>query len=377
MRIAILTETFLPKIDGITNTLCYLLDYLAQQDHECLLLAPEGGPDWYAKTRVIGLRALPFLMYPELKLAPPGTNVSAHLAEFHPDLVHVVNPVSLGVAGLLQARRLGLPVVASYQTDIPGFAARWGFGVLSEPLWSYLRWIHNQANLTLCPSRITQLELAARGFERLAIWSRGVDKQRFHPQRRSEEWRQRLSGGDTQAPLLLFVGRLAREKRIDWLRMVLDKLPGTHLAIVGDGPVRPELEHLFAGAPVTFTGYLGGLDLAHAYASADAFVFPSANETFGNVVLEAMASGLPVIAARSGGPLDFVQHGETGLLFEPEDQRALVSAVRRVLSDHALAHQLGAAARAHAESRSWAAQFEGLLHAYQAVIDEAAMKRAA
>jgi glycosyltransferase involved in cell wall biosynthesis len=377
MRIALLTETFLPKVDGITNTLCHLLEYLAEQGHTSLLLAPEGGPDWYAKTRVIGLRAMPFLPYPELKLAPPGTNVSVHLAQFHPDLVHVVNPVSLGVAGLRQAHRMSLPVVASYQTDLPGFAARWGLGVMSEPLWSYLRWIHNQADLTLCPSRVTQLELKMRGFERLAIWSRGVDMQRFHPRHRSPEWRQRLCTGETKAPLLLFVGRLAHEKRVDWLRPVLDRLPGAQLAIVGDGPARPDLQRLFAGMPVKFVGYLGGHELACAYASADVFVFPAANETFGNVVLEAMASGLPVVAAGSGGPKDFVQHGETGLLFEPEDQRALISAVRRVLCDHALARRLGTAARRFAQGRSWATQFEALMQAYQCVIDEAVLKRAA
>jgi hypothetical protein len=139
MRIALLTETFLPKIDGITNTLCHLLDYLASHGHESLLLAPEGGPDWYARTRVVGVRALPFPFYPEFRLAPPNGSVHAQLSAYRPDVVHVVNPLALGAAGIRQSRGLGIPVIASYQTDIPGFVARWGFGFLSDPLRAYLR----------------------------------------------------------------------------------------------------------------------------------------------------------------------------------------------------------------------------------------------
>ncbi|MCK6625651.1 MAG: glycosyltransferase family 1 protein [Anaerolineae bacterium] len=369
MRIAFFTETFLPKIDGIVNTLCYLLQHLAARGHASLLFAPEGGPLKYAQTPVIGLGAIPFPLYPELKLVPPHVDISRRLAAFQPDLIHVLNPFSLGVVGLNQARALQVPVVASYHTDIPGFAVRWGLGLFREPLWAYLRWLHNQADLNLCPSRTTQIELEAQGIQRTRIWSRGIDTSRFNPTHRSQAWRLRLSGGQPESPLLLYVGRLSPEKRVDWLRPVLTALPQVRLAIVGDGPARPELERLFAETPTVFTGYLQGDELARAYAAADMFVFPAANETLGNVVLEAMASGLPVVAARAGGVLDHVVEGETGLLFEPESQEALIAAVSRLLADEKYARQLGSSGRARVQPQSWAAVLDGLLADYTALIE--------
>jgi glycosyltransferase involved in cell wall biosynthesis len=302
MRIALFTETFLPKIDGIVRTLCRLLEHLSHRGHTALLFAPEGGPACYAGTSIVGLPGYTFPLYPELKLVPPTTDVKRHLEVFQPEVVHIVNPVSLGLAGLRQARRLGVPVIASYHTDLPGFTQLWGLGALRGPSWTFLRWIHNQADLNLCLSYATRSDLEAHGFQRVKVWSRGVDTGQFHPGHRSAEWRGRLSGGHPDAPLLLFVSRLSPEKRVEWLHPVLNALPGARLAIVGDGPLRPALERTFADTPTVFTGYLHGRDLASAYAAADIFVFPAANETFGNVVLEAMASGLPVVAARAGGP---------------------------------------------------------------------------
>ncbi|MCA9973657.1 MAG: glycosyltransferase family 1 protein [Anaerolineales bacterium] len=375
MRIALFTETFLPKVDGIVNTLCYLLDYLAAAGHDSILFAPGGDRERVAATPVIGYAGVRFPLYPELRLVPPTVPIRAPLAAFRPDVVHVLNPLSLGVAGMWQARRLGAPVVASYHTDIAGFAARWGYDALSSPIWHVLRAIHNQADLTLCPSRATLAELQARGFARLQVWSRGVDTARFHPRRRSAAWRQRLSGGDVAAPLLLFVSRLSPEKRADWLLPVLQALPQARLAIVGDGPARPALEKLFAGTRTVFTGYLHGESLARAYAAADVFVFPAANETLGNVVLEAMASGLPVVAARSGGPLDVMVDGHNGWTFAPDDGEGLVTAVRRLLADPAAARALGQNARQQMEARSWARVFDTLLADYEALVQAHGAKR--
>jgi glycosyltransferase involved in cell wall biosynthesis len=232
--------------------------------------------------------------------------------------------------------------------------------MLKEPLWTYFRWIHNQADLNLCPSHYTRAELEAHGFERVRVWRHGVDQERFSPLYRDDAWRERLSGGCPEAPVLLYVGRLAPEKRVDWLRPVLDAVPEARLAVVGDGPARPTLEALFAGTHTVFTGYLRGLDLSRAYASADVFCFPSANETFGNVVLEAMASGLPAVAPRSGGPVDQVSDGENGLLTDPEDPRAFVDAARRLVADRPTCQQLGRGARAYAESQSWEAILDDL-----------------
>lgn len=370
MRIAIFTETFLPKVDGIVNTLCHLLDHLARHDHQSILFAPEGGPEKVARTPVIGLKGYDFPLYPELKLASPFTDFQHHLEEFRPHVVHVVNPVSLGLAGMRAARRLNLPVVASYHTDVPGYAKHWGLGTLHQPLWATFRWIHNQADLNLCPSQWTLNELEAQKFQHLKVWTRGVDTVQFHPGHRTKHWREWLSKGHPYSPLLLYVGRLSKEKRVDWLLPVLQSTPNARLAIVGDGPEREHLEALFAGQSVVFTGYLHGHELAQAYAAADVFVFPSANETLGNVVLEAMASGLPVITARSGGPLDIVDEEETGLMFAPDSQDELITAVHRLVHNPDLARRIGRAARAYAASRSWQQVLDKLLDDYQWLIQQ-------
>lgn len=365
MRIAFFAETFLPKWDGVAHTMCRLLDHLAARGHASMMFAPEGAPPRYADTPIVGLPAFAFPLYPDLRMAVPTANVAEHLAAFRPDLVHLVNPALLGWVGLRHARALGVPVIASYHTDIPGYAERYGLGMLREPLWAYFRWIHNQADLNLCPSRFTYEELRGRGFQRLAIWGRGVDTARFSPRHRRETWRLRLSGGRPEAPLLLYVGRLAAEKRVEWLRALLYELPGVRLAIVGDGPLRARLEAQFADTPTVFAGYLRGEDLAQAYASADLFVFPSANETLGNVVLEAMASGLPVVAPRAGGVLDHVVDGENGLLFDKDDVYAMVAAVRVLVVNPPRVGQMAAAARRHAERQSWQAVLDGLLAHYE------------
>lgn len=231
--------------------------------------------------------------------------------------------------------------------------------------------------MNLAPSRATQRELEEHGIRAVGLWSRGVDAQRFHPRRASAAMRERLTSGDTEAPLLLYVGRLSPEKRVEWLRAVVRALPHVRLAVVGDGPSRASLESLFAGTPAAFTGYLTGDDLAAACASADLFVFPGANETFGNVALEAMASGLPVIAPRAGGVLDHVVDGRTGVLFEPDDLGSLVMAARWLVHDASFARRLGQAAGARARERTWESELDRLLDVYRDVLGRTVVGRAA
>jgi phosphatidylinositol alpha 1,6-mannosyltransferase len=377
MRIALFTEVFLPKTDGVVHTLCHLLDHLARRGHTSVLFAPAGGPARYARTPVIGLPAAPVPFYPEFKLVPPTADVAPQLDAFGPDLIHVFNPVSFGLVGLRLARQIGAPVAASYQTDVPGFAARWGLGVFSEFLWSYMRWVHDRADLNFAPSEFTQRELQAKGFSNLRVWGRGVDTVRFGPEHDSAMWRARLTEGHPDAPLILSVGRLAPEKRFGILRAVVDALPGARLAIVGDGPSRRLLERQFAGTPTYFAGYLRGAELAAAYASADLFVLTSANETFGNVVLEAMASGLPVVAPDAGGQTDHARHGENGLIYAAEDANALVAAVARLAGDANLRRVLGGAGRRHAEGQQWERVLDGLLADWAELVPAPALRLAA
>ena len=364
MRIALFTETFLPKIDGVVNTLCYLLDHLQRRGHDALLFAPAGAPPRYAATEVVGIKGRRFPAYPELTVVSPFTDVSAQLAAFQPDLVHVLNPFFLGVAGVRQAHKRGIPLVASYHTDIPGYCRRYGYGFLARPAWRYIRWLHGKAALNLCPSSVTCRELAGQQVRILKVWTRGVGTERFSPAWRCAEMRDHLSGGETRKPVLLYVGRLAAEKRVDWLADLVHAVPGARLAIVGGGPAEDALRARLRGAPAVFAGFLRGEELSKAYASSDLFVFPSANETFGNVVLEACASGLPTVAADAGGVVDIVRHEDNGLLFPPEERAAFANAVQRLVEDRELAATCARRARAFALSRSWTAVLGGLLDDY-------------
>ncbi|MFA6108616.1 MAG: glycosyltransferase family 1 protein [Candidatus Latescibacterota bacterium] len=375
MRVVLFTETFLPKVDGVVRTLCHLLEHLARKGHESLLLAPAPAPDRYADTRVEAVRAYPFPLYRELRLAPPWTRIAGLVEGFEPDLVHLLNPISLGVAGLRWTRRRGLPLVASYHTDLPGYVRRYGFGGLTGATWALLRHLHNQADLNLVPSRAVHRELAGHGFERLAIWAHGVDAERFHPRFRDPELRRQWTLGVPEAPVLLYVGRLAAEKRLDLLLPVVQTFRQIRLVLVGDGPERSRLQRLFAGTPTTFTGFLQGEELARAYATADLFVFPSDTETFGNVVVEAMASGLPVVAAAAGGPLELVEDGRTGRLVPPGDPAALVRAVGELLRDPERAGELGRTGRTRAECLSWEEVLDTVIHGYEWALERKRLTR--
>lgn len=370
MRIAIFTETFLPKWDGVATTMCKLLDHLADRGHASLMFAPQGAPERYADTSIIGLPSVAFPLYRDLKLVPPLIDVRQQLADFKPDLVHLVNPASMCIAGQRHASALGVPTVASYHTDLPGYTKLYRVGLFQEIVWSYFRWAHNRANLNFCPSYFTKRELESHGFERIKVWPHGVDTNRFNPKHRSAEWRARFTGDDPDAQVLLYVGRLAAEKRVTWLRPLMDVLPKARLAIVGEGPMRRNLEKRFRGTNTVFTGYLKGQDLSAAYASADMFVFPSANETFGNVVLEAMASGLPVVAAGAGGPVDLVIDNFNGVLSDPDDPADFVARAWRCSTDVDNLQQMRAAALAFARSQQWDVILDALLNDYEQLLRE-------
>jgi glycosyltransferase involved in cell wall biosynthesis len=368
MRIVYFTETFLPKIDGIVVTLMHLLEYLEKRGHKSIMFAPKGDVKTYASTQVVHKLSIRLPFYPEMRIALPIARVEKDVIEFKPDIIHLVNPTSLGLAGLRVASKHKIPVVASYHTDLPGFAKRWRLGFLAGPIYGYYRWIHNRADINLTPSKFTLEQLEAKGFKRLAVWKGGVDIARFHPSNFSKEWRRKLSDGYPAKPLVVYVGRLSKEKRVDWLLPIAKEIPGIRLAIVGDGPDRNRLEQLFEGTPTVFTGYKFGADLAAAYASGDVFAYTGADETYGNVVAEAMASGLPVVAPKSGGVVDLVDHGKTGYLYPPEDSRALLKYVKELTGDLDKARKLGKAGHKKGEQYAWEATLDPLLDIYKEVI---------
>ncbi|TCJ16744.1 glycosyltransferase family 1 protein [Rubrobacter taiwanensis] len=368
MRVAFFTETFLPKVDGVVTRLRHTLEHLSQMGDEALVVAPkypEGGPGSYAGARIHRVASVPFPPYPEVRIAPANPAVGRALRRFDPDLIHAVHPFVLGMSAPYYARRLGVPLVASYHAHVAAYARFYGLGFLHEAARWYTRAIHNRARLNLCTSEATMRYLLAEGVERVHFWPQGVDAGFFRPDRASKEWRLRLSGGNLESRLLLFVGRLAPEKGIERLKAVLREVPGTRLAVVGDGPARRDLEREFAGSPVVFTGMLHGEDLAAAYASADIFVFPSTTETLGLVMLEALASGLPVVAADAGATREVVEDGACGLLYDPDSDGALVRTVGRLVKDDVLRRRMGREARATAERRSWQNATEALRGFYE------------
>ena len=219
--------------------------------------------------------------------------------------------------------------------------------------------------MNLCPSSETRRELREQGVPRVGLWRGGVDAERFHPEKRSLAMRSRLSEGRPDQPLLLYVGRLAREKSIESLAWVMDALPEARLALVGDGPDKPRLERVFAKLPVHFAGFLAGDELAEAFASADVFVMPSRTETLGFVALEAMASGVPVVAADAGGLRDLVRHGENGLLYDPRERKGALAPIQQLLASRGLRLELARMGRKTAENASWEAETRRLVAAYE------------
>ncbi len=386
MRIAIITENFLPKLDGVTRTVARLLEHLQATGHPALLLGPESGMEQYAGAEVIGTAGLPLPFYPELKANIFRPLFLRRLREFRPEVIHLVDPVMLGAAGLAAARWLHVPVVSSYHTNLAAYCKHFGFGFLTKPMWAYNRFIHSRCALTFCPSPSTAAMLRVQGFAHLRIWPRGVDTALFQPERRDGALRATWLAGQTHPEgkvILLYVGRLSWEKNLGLLVQAYRGMDHTrcHMVIVGGGPALSDVQQALHGLPVTFTGYLSGEALAAAYASADVFAFPSTTETFGQVVLEAMASGLPVVGLLAEGVRDLVTDEQTGLLLSQErmsEQEQVVEyrlRLSRLVQDQQARERMRQAALAEARTRSWHEAMECLLRGHQEVIAAEVMRQ--
>ncbi|NBC94834.1 MAG: glycosyltransferase [Deinococcus-Thermus bacterium] len=369
MRIALFTETFLPKIDGVVTRVVRSLEQLRELGHEVLVFAPGDPPKEVAGFRVVKIPSVPFKpWYPELFLGLPRPRIGREIDAFEPHVVHVVNPVVLGLWGTLVARQRGLPLLASYHTDITQYAKHLKLPFLSPISDRFLRDVHNQAHVNLCTSTPMVNSARGLGIQRVRLWPKAVDTRLYHPSKASAEMRDRLTDGEPEKPLMLYVGRLSLEKRLGWLYAPVTQLPGVRLALVGSGPAEDELRRRFADTPTVFTGYLSGDDLAAAYASADVFAFPSDTETLGFVAMEAMASGVPPVGARAGGVPDVIRHGENGLMFTPGDLGDLTEQLRRLLTDDVLRRRLGRQAREDMERHGWRASTEALVGFYHEAI---------
>ncbi|ADX72304.1 glycosyltransferase [Pseudarthrobacter phenanthrenivorans Sphe3] len=368
MRIAIVAESFLPLMNGVTHSILRVLDHLQDRGDDVLVIAPstqdgDGGAT-VKGAEVHRLPAVPLAGYANVRVAMGGVyRVKRILADYAPDVVHLASPFVLGWRAAQAAHQLGIPTVAIYQTEVPGYAARYGVPFLENWAWNRVENIHLLASRTLAPSTFALNQLRGRGIPRVQMWRRGVDTARFSPERRDDGWRAAVAPGGRR--IIGYVGRLAMEKQVEDLA-ALAAVPNSRLVIIGDGPQRAALEEALPDA--VFTGFLGGEELARAVASFDLFVHPGEFETFCQTIQEAMASGVPVVATGRGGPLDLVENSRTGWLYEPGDLSAMRAHVLDLMGDDAKRRAFAAAAHASVQDRTWPALCRELVQHYHDVI---------
>jgi phosphatidylinositol alpha 1,6-mannosyltransferase len=380
MRIGIATDTYLPQVNGVTTVVRRIVTLLRARGHEAAVVAPRypefPTPDGERERRI---PSLPFPLYPAIRLSLPSARPVAEFFDaFRPDLIHVHTEGPLGLAGRGYALRRGLPLVTSFHTNFPQYSRHYGVGVLAPAVWRWLTWFHHPARQTLTPGGSVRAELERRGLPHAAVWGRGVDTHTFNPSRRNHGWRRWLAGGDDTA-IVLHVGRLAPEKNLD---VLIDSWRVAHQAlgqratfvVAGEGPMGRRI-----ASRLPFVRLLGFLPIQHLatlYASADLCVFTSSTETCGLVALEAMSSGVPVIAADAGGLQESVVPNETGLLVPPHDPRGFVEAILALVRDARHRFLLAAAARERALGYDVAREDAELLVRYAALVDAAGREQA-
>lgn len=357
MKVALITESFLPHVNGVSNSVCRVLEHLQRRGHQAVLVAPGPGPDSYAGASVVQAPSIPLPGYRQVRVGLASALwVADVLRRQRPDVVYLASPFMLGLSAAKAAERLGLPSVAVFQTDMAGFAERYHLGATQRVVWRRIREIHRRASLTLAPSRPALRMLVERGVPRVALWQRGVDAERFHPRHRDDRLRRRLAPcGEV---LVGYLGRLAPEKQLTDLTAI-SSLPGIRLVLIGDGPDRRRLHNVLPGAE--FLGFLSGDDLSRAVASLDVAVHPGEHETFCQAVQESLASGVPVVAVRAGGPMDLVRPGENGELYRPGDMLGFRRHVSRLTVDADHRARLAAGARPSVTARTWDALGDDLL----------------
>ena len=365
MRVAIVAESFLPNVNGVSNSVLRVLEHLGRTGHDAIVVAPDNprGEDRAATEHDgVPVHRMPSKMFPKITSLPLGVPLPRMVGivrEFDADVVHLASPALLGYGGLQAARFLGVPTVAVFQTDVPGFAQSYGIGVTSRAAWAWFRHLHRRADRTLAPSSAAIENLAAQRIPRVHRWARGVDITGFAPSARDE--RLRRSWSPAGKPIVGFVGRLAPEKHVERLRALAGN--EVQVVVVGDGVDRAKLAKLLPAA--VFTGALYGAELAAAFASMDVFVHPGEHETFCQAVQEALASGVPVVAPNAGGPRDLVSPGRTGFLLDvAEFEQRLPEVVAELIR---FRPRYSIAARRSVLQRTWPAICDELIGHYAAV----------
>ncbi|HVZ77107.1 MAG TPA: glycosyltransferase family 1 protein [Gemmatimonadaceae bacterium] len=373
IRLAICTDTFTPQVNGVARTLDRLTDAVRARGGEVRVWTPRD-PGASPRPDVSPLPSTSFWAYPELRLTLARWEpVARDILDWQPTVVHAATPFGAGLAGRHVALSRGIPLVTSYHTNFSAYARFYRLGWLASPGWRFLRWFHNSGRRTYAPSGATAGELRARGFRRVKVWSRGVDTTRFAPSYRSDELRAQLGALDGRI-LVGYVGRMAREKGLETLLGAMHELdrelPGRFVfAFAGDGPYLATMRRA-SPASARFLGRLEGEALSRFHASLDLFTFPSTTDTFGNVLLEAMASGVPVLAAESGPSRDILADGR-GVLYHPGSALNLARALHVATAQPARLGAMRTASLAYARRHGWARIFDDLMDDYRMVITEA------
>ena len=372
LRVAIVTESFLPQVNGVTNSVVRVLETLKQQEHEAIVIAPTSVSEKHLGFNVFKAASVPVLQFP---VAIPDWNLAKTLDEFRPDVVHVAAPFLLGAMAIKWAQKNNVPAVAIYQTDVAGYLDRYNLSFAKSAMEKILVSIHQGASLNLAPTKLTAQYLTDLGLDGVRVWGRGVDLDMFSPDNRASQ--ESKSFRNMHAPdgelLIGFVGRLAAEKQVHRMAELFD-YPGVRFVIIGDGPERSKLGGQFIGQPVTFTGALTGMELANAYAALDVFVHFGTEETFGQTIQEAQASGVPVIAPNSGGPSQLIQHRVNGLLVDPKLKLGYLKALSELLEEKLLRDCIIDAALGSVAGRSWASNNQKLIDFYLEAMEIASVK---
>lgn len=371
MKIAIFSDTYYPQINGVTNTLDKLIQYFENNNIEYKIFAPRYA-DENKEEHTERFYSLKFFMYPECRLALPNIfKISQSLLEFKPDIIHIMTEFNMGMAGMIYGRKHNIPTISNYTTNFSQYTEYYNLEIFKQPIWDYMKWFHNQNNITLCPSDEAQRLLNKNGINKTSLFSRGIDSHKFNPSFRNEKLRKEL--GLDNKTTFLYVGRVAIEKDLHVLnesyRLIKEKYCDTALIITGDGPYSEECREMFPKDTI-YTGFKKGHELAEIYASSDIFVCPSSTETFGNVVLEAMASGLAVIGADAGGIKEIISHKQNGLKFSAKNSDELTACMQELIKNNNLREYVKSNGLKFAKNRTWQKIIDNLFDVYCEVLKE-------
>lgn len=370
MRIALVTETFLPSVDGVVTRMTRTVDWLSAQGHDLCVIAPDLGVSDYNGVPVLGVPTITYPVYRSRPWGTPSPKVARYLRDFKPDIVHVWQPAVVGMPAVRACTRDRTPLITSYHTDLSSYLDYYGaLKALRRPVVWYQRRENNLAPLTLVTSNAMYRKLSEAGFSGLTVLPRGVELAARDPRFASAAMRERLTSGHPERPLLVYVGRVAVEKNLDSLLPLVKAHPSWCLAVVGDGPALPHLRRQFAGTSTVFTGFMSGEELSCAFASGDVFVFPSTTETLGLVILEAQASGTPIVAAQSPATLEQIEHGDNGMVYDPADPSSLERCVTELLDDADLRARVRERGLACARGNDWASSSRAIYDAYERTLE--------